>query len=95
MFYNRRTHKSRHGILQSTSSKEKSKQLLKDPRGLRSLYQIHPAGGPFSAPERTLLSLPQPGARLMERTQQELSVNSFSYSSAILFWNIMGGPWAS
>ena len=92
-FYNRRTHKSCHGILQSTSSKEKSKQLLKDPRGLRSLYQIHPAGGPSSAPERTLLPLPHPRARLMERTQQELSVNS-SYSSAILFWNIMGinGP---
>ena len=92
-FYNRRTHKSRHGILQSTSSKEKSKQLLKDPRGLRSLYQIHPAGGPSSAPERTLLPLPHPRARLMERIQKELSVNS-SYSSAILFWNIMGinGP---
>ena len=93
MFYNRRTHKSRHGILQSTSSKEKSKQLLKDPQGLRCLYQIHPAGSPFSAPERTLLSLPWPGARLMERTQQELSVNSFSYSLAILFWNIMGWGW--
>lgn len=92
--YNRQTHKSRHGILQSTSSKEKSKQLLKDSRGLRSLYQIHPAGGPSSAPERTLLPLPHPRARLMERTQKELSVNSSSYSSAILFWNIMGinGP---
>ena len=31
MFYNRRTHKSRYRIRQSTSSKEKSKQLLKDP----------------------------------------------------------------
>lgn len=92
--YNRQTHKSRHGVLQSTSSKEKPKQLLKDPRGLRSLYQIHPAGGPSSAPERTLLPLPHPRARLMERTQKELSVNSFSYSLAILFWNIMGinGP---
>lgn len=92
-FYNRRTHKSRHGILQIASSKEKSKQLWKDPRGLRSLYQIHPAGGPSSAPERTLLPLPHPRARLMERTQKELSVNS-SYSSAILFQNIMGinGP---